>query len=133
MGTCVSLEYSSFRIRPENMAAADTALRLFCERLRDNSQRQQYPRIDMDAAIAATSLPERLEAWGWTIDLDEAVGGAAEIYFRGEKLEGKGAVFAPLAPYVEADSFLEMRTDSGGRFGWRFDGNAVREYGSSPA
>lgn len=138
MGYCIEMTDSRWKIRKENFEAACAALEPM---LGDKASmgggswsggRQtgwHYSWIDMDKfakLVAARDLKGVMEEWRYYCEIDEN-GDLAMEYFAGEKIGDEDKLWARLAPFVEKDSFIEIRGEDNEMWRWVFDGKTVKE------
>jgi hypothetical protein len=71
------------------------------------------------------TLVKALEDLGWTPKLS-GEGHINDLCFEGEKAGDEDRIFKTIAPYVSADSYLEMRGEDGDLWRWVFDGKTCR-------
>jgi hypothetical protein len=67
-----------------------------------------------------------LRAWRWDAEQDKE-GNIDYLHFRGEKLGDDGILFRAIAPFVRADSYIQMRGGDGDQWRWFFDGKRMTE------
>jgi hypothetical protein len=106
MGYCMKKRAAKFSIRKENFQGAHEAVNVLNP--------------------PSKTLFHALEDWGWDADVD-ANGDIIDICFLGEKLGDEIKLFKALAPFVEADSYIEMQGEDGDLWRWVFDGKAMVE------
>ena len=85
-----------------------------------------YSWVDTAAALSCATLPAMLAEWGWGCSLNDA-GDILGIDFESERLGQEDILFAALAPFVTAGSFIQMLSEDGEQWRWVFDGEAMRE------
>lgn len=73
------------------------------------------------------SLSELLENAGWDFS------SPGELSFIGQKAGEDDALFAAIAPFVEAGSFIDMIGEDNAIWRWYFDGQELQEYRGEPA
>ena len=89
---------------------------------------KHYAWVDEERALNAKTFKEVAEAFRWDMWVDDA-GDVYNIMFRGEKYGGDEMVFLNvLAPYVQKDSYIEMRGEEGELWKWYFDGETCKEH-----
>lgn len=77
----------------------------------------------------ATSLTEAMNAWRWAIYPDPHQGGdVTEIEFHGEKLGDDEVLWAAIAPFVDAGSYIEMSGEEGEVWRWVFNGTGFETH-----
>lgn len=86
----------------------------------------RYSWVDPSQLREARTLEEVVDAWGWKLKTDYETGAVVGIHFEAEKPGDDGALFAILAPFVRAGSYIEMTGEEGERWRWLFDGTTVR-------
>jgi hypothetical protein len=74
----------------------------------------------------ASSLEEMLKWWRWQPKTDSD-GNIVKVQFDGEKAGDDMYLWTALAPFIEADSFIEMQGEDGALWRWVFDGSSVKE------
>lgn len=72
------------------------------------------------------SLEDGLAEWGYPVETDED-GNIIDIYFDGGKIGDEDQMFAALAPFVRAGSFLDYRGEEGALWRWAFNGTTFGE------
>jgi hypothetical protein len=105
-----------FRIRREHQEAAFVALRELAQ------QGHLYWGVDEDI-LTAFSLPEALAKSGWEPTLDDTRD-IIEIQYTFEKGGSEDEIFAALAPYVEAGSWIELYGADNETWRYVFDGRS---------
>jgi len=73
----------------------------------------------------AVDLADALQTWRWEPEQSEEDRSIIGIHFTGEKYGDEDLLFAAIAPYVEAGSYLEMIGEDGALWRWVFDGTYV--------
>jgi hypothetical protein len=133
MGYCIEYVEGAFHMRAEDKPAAHAALvamwadpdaimggggmgRRWFAWLNDT---------DLSKGTSA-SFEDAMREWRYPVDTDED-GNVTGIGFVGEKIGDEGQMFAAIAPFVEADSYIDMSGEDGARWRWAFDGETVVE------
>lgn len=118
----------SFEIKKDNHAKALEAIKSLAgkETISDGSGRH-FSWVDTEDFIEATSLYDAIAVWGWEPEEAERGGDIIGISFIREKLGDEEVLFNAIAPYVEADSYIEMQGEDGERWRWVFDGKICKE------
>ena len=119
MGYCMWQEQASFTIKNENKEAALLALK-------ELANTNELSWTDNSSVIKSKSLSEALNECRWGMDENEE-GDIVYIFFDGEKYGSEDIIFNTIAPYVEQDSFIEMRGEEGELWRWVFDGETVEQ------
>lgn len=127
MGYHIEQRAGKFRIDAEQTGAALAAIKgLAGQETVTDASGPHYRWVDTAEFLAAETFAEALLAWRWEVEVFD--GEAIEaIQFYGEKLGDDDLLFAALAPYVKAGSYLEMQGEDGEAWRWEFDGKACRE------
>lgn len=86
-----------------------------------------YRWVDGETALKAKDLTEILDEWRWHITFNTLTGDCVGITFTGEKYGDEDVLFAAIAPYVDAGSYIEMEGEDGAQWRWVFDGTNFRE------
>ena len=120
MGYCMTQMEQNFRMKGENLDAAEIALKNALKKGKINAW------VDNANAIAVPGLKRVMEKCRWDIVIDDTHD-VEEIYFTGEKLGDDFEVFKAIAPYVEANSYIQMMGEDGYIWRWHFDGKNVIE------
>jgi len=118
MGYCMFLEEESFHIDAADKKFALAAIKRIDLR--------SFSWVNSSDVQRATSLEEACEAWRWPVETHDG-GNVIAIGFHGEKSGDEDQLFAALAPYVKAGSFIHMSGEDGSHWKWEFDGVTVRE------
>jgi len=86
-----------------------------------------YAWVNMEYANA-NNIEDIFNYWRWEVTLDES-GDIVDIYFSGEKMGDDEIFFKAIAPFVEPDSFIQMRGEGDDMWRWFFDGkNCIEKY-----
>ena len=125
MGYCIFQRGAQFRIPASNHAAALAAVKSLIGRepITDQTGRH-FSFVQPDEWVGAASLAELLNAWRWEAEVAPD-GDISGLEFQGEKHGDEDMLFAALAPYVEADSYIEMIGEDDKLWRWHFDGSHV--------
>lgn len=91
-----------------------------------DSSGSHFSWVNTHEFLKATTLSEALIAWRWETELDDE-DNIIDLYFNGEKYGDDGVVFAAIAPYVKAESYMEMSGEDGAIWRWIFDGQSCAE------
>jgi hypothetical protein len=128
MGYCMNQMAARFQISKSNAPKALAAIKALAgkETIGDSSGRH-FSWVATDDFVNSNTLKEAMDAWRWSIEIDENTGDAINIYFNGEKLGDDTYLFEAIAPYVRAGSFIEMQGEDGCLWRWVFDGKTYRE------
>jgi hypothetical protein len=136
MGYCMEQQASSFYIKAENKQKALEAIQALAYRVDvdgsggsySGGQKTEawYSWVTTKEFFEAKTLPFAVEAWRWQI-IEDAEGNVVDIDFNGEKLGDDDAFLHAIAPYVEANSFIEMSGEDGALWRWVFDGDEMEE------
>ena len=73
--------------------------------------------------VKIENIKDAFEYWRWTVEIDESTNDIVDIYFNGEKLGDDYVFFQAIAPFVEADSYIQMLGEESNMWRWYFDGN----------
>jgi len=76
--------------------------------------------------LNANSLADIIGEWRWDVTIDTS-GNIVDIEFIGEKLGDDKILFDVLAPFVKAESYIEMQGEDGALWRWVFDGKKCDE------
>lgn len=120
MGYCIDSVKSKFEIKKENKEKALLALKGLAAKV------QRLMWIDTDVITESEYLEEALDECGWELQHDgdcEIIG----IEFQREKLGDEDQIFAAIAPFVENESFIEMRGEDGDCWRWIFKNGECKE------
>jgi len=98
----------------------------------DNGVATHFAWVTTERFRNAKILQEALNAWRWQPEYMnykncEGIGDITNIYFEGEKLGDDQTLFQAIAPFVEADSYIQMRGEDDSMWRWRFDGKMCYE------
>ena len=128
MGYYMKQIYTEFSISQEHHAAALAAIKALAPRapIHDKSG-DHFAFVETERFMNAATLEEALTAWRWQPQVVED-GPLFEIYFTGQKHGDEDILFAAIAPFVTAGSYIGMVGD--GEEGdecwrWMFDGQSV--------
>lgn len=119
MGYEMSQRDARFLIRAENKAGALAAIKILAARP------GHLAWVEKQELEDAHSLEHALEEWGWDTIHDEETGDVIGISFAREKAGDEEKLFAAIAPFVEAGSYIEMSGEDGARWRWCFDGKSL--------
>ena len=130
MGYCITQSGTEHRfiIRAQNFEAAHAAIKSLHGRETCNSSGGPHFRFVDNNFHERKSLKTILGAWRWSVTRSAALAGGdiIAIEFEGEKSGDDDLLFETLAPFVEADSCIEMEGEDGASWRWEFDGKTVR-------
>jgi hypothetical protein len=121
MGYCVEQKESVFQMKAENKPKALEAIKAI-----DGIETWKYCDLSF---LKDNTLEEALNTlcWDTTNYLDDE-GNITDIYYEGEKLDDYILpIFNAIAPFVEADSFIEMMGEDGTIWRWVFNGKTCEE------
>jgi hypothetical protein len=68
------------------------------------------------------TIQEVLHEFGWDAVVDPGSGDITGLEYMGDKLLDEERLFAAISPVVEKGSFVQVKSDDGGRWRWSFDG-----------
>lgn len=117
MGYCISLNYSEFSIKKENINEALKAVK--------RMPTKEYSWVSKSWKTLS-SLEEVMYEWRYGITHDDE-GNIDGIHFSGEKIGDEIELFNALGPFVEEGSYLEMSGEDGSIWRWSFDGKRCKE------
>lgn len=83
--------------------------------------RGRFSWVEPAEFTAARTLEDMLEVWGWDAEVTSD-GHVTGIDFAREKIGDEDVLFAALAPFVKAGSYIEALGEDGERWRWVFDG-----------
>ena len=128
MGYCMEQQGSNFTIKPSNVAGALASIKALAgkETITDSSGRH-FSWVETHEFAEAETLSQALRAWRWVCVRDGDTNEIEGINFEGEKIGDEDALFGAIAPFVEPDSFIEMRGEDGTLWRWLFDGKSCTE------
>jgi len=124
MGYCIDLVESDFHIKKENFDEAFKASRKLFE------GGKRFAWVENSEGMRARNICEMLEAWGYEPEAevaDDGLGDILDLYFVREKIGDEETLFQAIAPYVEAESYLEYRGEDGAIWRYYFDGTKMVE------
>ena len=126
MGYCMNLVEENFFIPKKLKGKALKAIQALSgkETIKDGGGRH-FSWVDHDF-VKRKTLKEMFKAWRWYIEEDDD-GNVTAIGFDGEKLGDEGTLFAAIAPFVLADSFIQMQGEDGNMWRYSFDGKKMHE------
>lgn len=129
MGYCIWQKDTNFVIKAENKVAALAAIKALagggtCPDV--GNRHYSWVNCDEDF-LKCNSLEDALAEWRWQAGVDNE-GNIANINFTGEKYGDDKILFAAIAPYVEAESYVTMKGECNETFGWEFDGSNMKEF-----
>jgi hypothetical protein len=127
MGYYQELENSDFRMTPRNQEKARDAIlekdSLMLEVIENNSLMYHF--------TTPLSFQQLMKCLSWSIRLNTENDCVSEICYSGEKASDTDfALFTTIAPFVEDDSFIEMKGEDGYRWRWWFRGGLCKELDS---
>lgn len=126
MGYHMATRISRFHIVPENEAAALAAIKAMAGK--GSYGHGSWSWVGTDDFLQATTLAQALRAWRWAVGrTGPGTVEVATLLFQGENYGDEDALFAALAPFVEAGSFIEMQGEDGDLWRWVFDGKAAHK------
>lgn len=108
----------NFTIKKENINAAEAALKAKIA----SNEIKTY--IDAKRALDASELKATMAYCRWDIYADKD-GNINSIYFNGTYTGDDYEILKAIAPYVEAESFIEMRGKGNHKWRWYFNGYTV--------
>lgn len=118
MGYYVSQRGCNFFIAAENKEKALQAIK-------DLGDKPMFSWVDNKSYLEADTLAKAMNAWRWSIDEEDD--NVVNICFDGEKLGDDEVLFQTIAPFVKADSYIEMDGEEGCLWRWVFDGKRCQE------
>ena len=80
----------------------------------------------VEACTESQTLEEMLTEWRWKPEYDKD-GDINNLYFESEKLGDEEKLFNALAPYIEADSYIEIGGEENAIWRYCFDGKTMYE------
>jgi hypothetical protein len=125
MGYCMDQRDSSVFIAKKDRSKVKAAINALMSRAGAQSG-GKFRWVDTDTVLQARTLDEQLEEWLWAPEYD-ADGNIVDLVFQGEKAGDDIELFKAIAPYVRADSFIEMHGEDGSLWRWHFDGADCEE------
>jgi hypothetical protein len=128
MGYWIYQRKTRFIMRKEHHEAALGAIKSLSSRLRVVGDRAfHFAYVSTEEFANAQNLKAALMAWRWKPKFSPEDGSIVGISFMRDKLGDEATLFAAIAPYVEAGSYIEMGGDDGQFWRWVFDGQYVYE------
>lgn len=126
MGYCMSQRATEFFIPKDKLDDCLAAIKLLSgqETIKDGSG-GHFSWVDNNFSKARTVF-DALDAWRWKVEIDEN-GNISNITFTGEKLGDDEILFAAIAPFVQAGSYITMQGEDGCVWKWVFDGKTMVE------
>jgi hypothetical protein len=119
MGYCMEQREAAFKVKRDNVMPMARALRALEGDFAWVNNRHN-----------ARTVEELFSAWRWGILRDD-YGDIVGITFEGDKIGDDFAMFQAIAPYVEADSYIEMVGEDGSIWRWSFtDGKCYEQEAS---
>lgn len=115
MGYNVFVLQTRFSIASQNIEAAWRSVKSLSVRLESPAF------VRRNESAKAADLAAALFEWRWPAEFDDQ-GNLIDLEFTGEKLGDDQILFAALAPFVNAGSFIVVAGDDGKVWRWRFDG-----------
>lgn len=82
--------------------------------------------IDPEVFAGAMDLADVLSAWRWTPEFDES-GDIVSIEFTGDKIGDEDILFGAIAPFVAAQSYIQVACDDGAVWRWLFIDGTVHK------
>jgi hypothetical protein len=126
MGYHIYQESCNFFIQGTSVIDAFHAVKALADAEDKGRNGTHYAWVDTDTLRNATTLKEAMSEWGWEISFNET-GDVDDIYFNGEKLGDDAILFAAIAPFVKAGSYIEMRGEDDCFWKWKFNGSYMYE------
>lgn len=83
---------------------------------------RHFPFVDPHFA-QHTTFEETVADWRWEAVVDGA-GHVVRMNFDGRNNGANGVLFETIAPFVQSGSFIEMASQDGSRWRWRFEKGA---------
>lgn len=114
-----------FEIKKENIEKALQAIKNQAKTFE-----QKNLCADIDILLNAKTLNEALAEFSYGVsehNIDSVTGDIVSLEYFGEKLEDDEMLFAWIAPYVEPDSFIQMRGEDGDIWRWVFENKELYE------
>ena len=106
---------SEFKVSAKNAKGALVVLKAAVEK-------RNFAWVSKNEVLKATNLDDALHAFGWSFLYTSPEGDYEGIECNNEKLGDEDALFAMLAPFVEANGYIEMSGEDFDRWRWVFDG-----------
>lgn len=114
MGYCISMTADNFCIDESNLRKALKAIQALAENC------QTYSWINQGFEKIKT-FEKMMDEWRYPVAFDDD-GNVNSIEFCGEKIGDDMDLWNAIAPYVKADSYIEMIGEDGDRWRWMFNG-----------
>lgn len=132
MGYHITQRASEFKIKSENKAKALEAIKALATQTSrmgggSSTGERWFAWVPTEDFVKATTLPEAMGAWRWSVSEDEKTGDIIDIGFNGEKLGDDEILLEAIAPYVEPGSYIEIEGEEGALWRWLFDGVWLEE------
>jgi hypothetical protein len=86
-----------------------------------------YSWVTTKEVLAAKTVEEAIEQWGWETVTDEESGDITEMYFPENKIGQEELMFQAIAPFVEKGSFFHMLGEDGSQWRWYFNGESLED------
>lgn len=86
-----------------------------------------YSWVNMSFLSKSNDIVEIFQCWRWRIELDQDTGDIVDIFFDGEKMGDDEVLLKAIAPFVKANSFIEMNGEDNAMWRWHFDGEKLIE------
>lgn len=131
MGYYISLDDVNFKMKKENI---EKALQEVKRNVNDLIELQlnnksccdlgvnEFDNIsaDFDVLLNAKTIREIFNEFNYDIEFDSISGDIISLSFIGEKIYDEESLFSVIAPYVEANSYIQMKGEDGEVWRWAF-------------
>ena len=127
MGTVIEVKKQSFRIRAERIPEAMEVFRTFraahpAKAGVGSGVGYDFMGIPNQELDECDTIQEVLHEFGWDAVVDPGSGDITGLEYMVDKLLDEERLFAAISPVVEKGSFVQVKSDGGGRWRWSFDG-----------
>lgn len=126
MGYCMRQLKQQFFLPKENVQNAYEAVKtLHGKESIEDSSGYHFSWVSHDF-YKLPNFEEIMKEWRWKPTFDEQ-GNVTKLTFTGEKFGDDIKLFNTIAPFVQTNSFIEMRGEDGAQWTWTFQDNHVSE------
>jgi hypothetical protein len=136
MGYYMDQRESIFVIKKENFEAALQAIKDLAKKVQEVGGGGSYQHgevvsrcyswVATSEFLNASTVQAAINAWRWSVELDDESGNICDITFEGNKLGDDQYLFDAIAPYVE-DGYIEMSGEDCCIWRWAFKDGECRE------
>jgi hypothetical protein len=121
MGYYMDLEDHAFTVNFDQKAKALAEVKDFTRKMEYG-----YRWVTKTAVLNSDTLEEVFDCFGWDT-FNDSNGNIVGLDYDGNKIGSEETLFGVLAPFIESESYIQMRGEDGTLWRWCFDGHEISE------